>query len=192
MQFDKEKHIRILKKDKSKKGEIDKKIKRLINAINKLPNYYTTSSCSGRIMLLSQAEKKHKTEWFFVSHEKIKQKEFKDAIKKIKTKKDVWFRFEPMIVHIACRSIEDAQRIVDVARFAGFKKSGIIATSKRVIAEIRGTDFISTIVLKNGKLIADDSYLKVLVNEANKKIGRNEKKITKFYTCLFSSQAHCH
>ena len=46
MNFDKEKKEFLSKKDKSRKGSIDNKIKKLVNKINSLPDFYTTSSCS--------------------------------------------------------------------------------------------------------------------------------------------------
>ena len=50
--FSKLKEHSLSKIDKSKKNSIDKNIKSLINIINKSDDYYTTSSCSGRIVLL--------------------------------------------------------------------------------------------------------------------------------------------
>ena len=70
--FEKEKKDFLIKKDKSKKGIIDKEIKSLIDFINSLDNYYTTSSCSGRIMLLiKKSDKKQDSSWLFSSHQKI-------------------------------------------------------------------------------------------------------------------------
>ncbi|MBW2966012.1 hypothetical protein KY342_02835, partial [Candidatus Woesearchaeota archaeon] len=52
MQFENQKKTFLKKIDKSKKGGIDKEIIPLVNKINNSRNYYTTSSCSGRIVLL--------------------------------------------------------------------------------------------------------------------------------------------
>jgi len=51
MTFQKHKKDFLNKKDKSKKGSIDGEIKKLVDKINSLENYYTTSSCSGRILI---------------------------------------------------------------------------------------------------------------------------------------------
>ena len=53
--FEKEKQDFLSKKDKSKKGSIDDGIIGLINLINSKSDYYTTSSCAGRIVLLDNS-----------------------------------------------------------------------------------------------------------------------------------------
>lgn len=40
--------------DLSRKGSVDEPIKDLVALINSLPQYFTTSSCSGRILVLSE------------------------------------------------------------------------------------------------------------------------------------------
>ena len=51
----------ILKKlDKSSKGDWDEKIISLCDKINSNDNYYTTSSCSGRIIIMKDVVKKGK------------------------------------------------------------------------------------------------------------------------------------
>ncbi|MBW3022576.1 hypothetical protein KY308_00540 [Candidatus Woesearchaeota archaeon] len=178
MSFDTQKSSQLKRQDFSKKGSVDGPVKNLIKKINKNPNYYTTSSCSGRIIILTD-EKKQNTKWQFVSHNKTSIKELKSALKTI-PKQPLWFRFEPMILHIACKTIEDASKITEKAKSAGFKHSGIFSINKRIIAEIRGTDFISSLISKNNKLAVNDSYLKIILEEANKKMKRNLEKIKKF------------
>jgi len=176
--FETDKRTQLSRQDFSKKGAVDEKIKPLISKINSKKEYYTTSSCSGRIMILAEGETKKDTKWIFVSHDKITFKQLKNSLKKI-PKQTLWFRFEPMILHAACNLIDSAQKLVDMAKNAGFKKSGIMATSKRIVVEIRGTDFISAPIAFNGKISVDNDYLKVLINEANKKLKRNDGKIKK-------------
>ena len=177
--FDAQKLSQLSRGDFSRKGSIDRAVEKLVNKINRGNNYYTTSSCSGRIILLTEGDKKHDTKWQFVSHSRASLKEIGKSLKKL-PEKPLWFRFEPMILHVACRTIEDANAIARKARASGFKHSGIMEAENRIIAEIRGTDFISAIISKNGKLIVNSSYLKILADEANKKLKRNLEKIKKF------------
>ena len=44
-------------KDKSKSGGPDKPIVALLEAVNKIPCFYTTSSCAGRIIILTEVKK---------------------------------------------------------------------------------------------------------------------------------------
>lgn len=47
------------------------------------------------------------------------------------------FRFEPFILAAECRDMDSAQKLVAVARQAGFRESGVTATKARTIAGIR-------------------------------------------------------
>src|SRR3989344_5427025 len=57
--------------DKSFIGKWDEKIIPLCNKINSSPNYYTTSSCSGRIVLMIDQDKKSHNLFLKISHELI-------------------------------------------------------------------------------------------------------------------------
>ncbi|MEM4336771.1 MAG: tRNA wybutosine-synthesizing 3 family protein [Candidatus Woesearchaeota archaeon] len=176
--FEKQKQQQLQKKDFSRKGSIDDRIKRLVGLINNKKNYYTTSSCSGRIIILTEEKNKKNSKWQFVSHTKINFEEIKENLKVLPNKM-LWFRFEPMIIHVVCRDFNDALEIIKKAQKVGFKHSGIIASGKRIVVEIRGTDFISAPLSNNKQLIVDDDYLRILIKEANKKITRNLLRIKK-------------
>ena len=184
--FEQEK-LDVLKKlkecDKSKIGKIDEEIRELISLINKSSDFYTTSSCSGRIMLieLSEDKRKDKAEWLFFSHEKVSFSELMKNLKRYKSKKQLWFKQEPLILHICSRDLENAKEIISLAMQSGFKKASVIALSRRIIVEIRGTDYISTILGKNGKILVDESYLKELLNLANEKLEKNLEKKEKLF-----------
>jgi len=182
MKFEKEKEGCLSKIDKSKKGSIDKKIKKLINLINSLNDYYTTSSCSGRILLIKRPKsgKKCDVDFLFESHNKISFENIKVCLKNI-PKQDLWFRQESMILHVSCRTIDDAQKILDLSSLTGFKHSGIITTRKKIVVEIIGSEQFDTIIAKHGNLFVGDKYLTLLIDEANSKLKINSRKIKKFY-----------
>ncbi len=179
MNFLKQKRSFLQKKDKSKKASIDKEIKDLVDLINSKKNYYTTSSCAGRIVLLTKRANKKGARWLFVSHKPIKYNQIKKALVKL-PKTDIWFRMEPVILHVACSTINSAQNLLDKARAVGFKRGGIISTKRKIIIEIQGTEFLDTLIAKNSKLIVTEHYLKTIINEANKKLRITRKKLKKF------------
>jgi len=169
-----------MKLDKSKKGSIDKKIKSLVSALNKKDSFYTTSSCSGRIVLFDQgkSKKKNEGEWLFVSHDLIGAKDKKqlfDSMQDVrqKGKETCWFKFEPAIMHINCASLESAQKLLVSARNCGFKLSGIISVKKATV-EIRSSERIDVPVE-----IIDPNDLSVLVKKANEKLKLTHKKIAR-------------
>ncbi len=60
MDFNKKKREILRKEDKSSKGSLDEKIKELCIVINSHPDFVTSSSCAGRILLVKSFEKKSK------------------------------------------------------------------------------------------------------------------------------------
>ena len=71
MPFPNEKKLYLQKQDQSKKGEIDQQVLPLLKLINAHDDYYTTSSCAGRVYLWRGAGKKNEVEWIKVSHELV-------------------------------------------------------------------------------------------------------------------------
>ena len=69
--FNQRKKDILLKSDKSSIGGWDEKIVELCEKINKLDNYYTTSSCAGRAVVMEDVEKKGPGLFLYVSHDKI-------------------------------------------------------------------------------------------------------------------------
>lgn len=189
MDFQKEKKEFLGKEDKSKKGDIDLKIKKLAAKINSLNDFFTTSSCSGRFLVftLPESNKKNEVQYLFCSHKKIKYSAINKIIKKL-PKDDVWLKVQPVILHIACENINNATKLLNIARDIGFRRSGIISIGKsKIILELVSTEKIEAIVSKNGKLVIDEDYFKVLVEEGNRKLERTWKKIDKLYIALANS-----
>ncbi len=170
------------KQDKSYKGSWDKHIKNLCKKINSLNNYYTTSSCSGRIVLMIDQEKKGRNLFKKVYHELISFKELKEDLSEIikDEKKPIKFKLESCALHVACRTFEDAQELYNKAKLSGWKKSGIISSNNRFIVELTSTDKLEFPIIRKRKLLVNDKFLKVIVDEANKKLKRGWEKIEKF------------
>lgn len=169
--------------DKSKKGSIDREIRELIDEINSKPDYYTTSSCAGRILLMKRDDsgRKDLTEWFISSHEKISLEELKKGIEKAKEHdEETWLKQESIILHIACRDISAAKKMLDITSKCGFKRAGVLSLNRNII-EIIGSDSIYTLIAKERKVLVDDNYLLILLSAANKRMEQNEKRIQKFF-----------
>jgi tRNA wybutosine-synthesizing protein 3 len=164
------------KLDKSKKGDIDEKVIPLLKIINSKDNYYTTSSCSGRIYLWSGSGKKNECHWLKVSHELIDEKffELKD------TSGLVWLRLEDIILHICCKDLDSANKLLELSRRI-YKKSCILSASNKVIVEIHGSEFIEMSLYKDGKLLfsGEIEWLVGLVNSRMKKIWERMEKYQK-------------
>ena len=182
MNFENEKKQCLAKIDKSKKQSVDRGIRKIVDLLNSSKNYYTTSSCSGRIMLIEKPEsgKKHDTEWLFVSHDNVDVKNIKKSIKG----KNAWFKQEGAILHVCCKSLDDAGKLLDIVKEAGFKRSGLINFKNRKIIEIISTDLIEAPVANDGNLVVDVDYLNLLVNSANSNMESNRKRMENLHKLL--------
>ena len=183
------------KLDKSCIGSWDKHIAKLCDKINSLENYYTTSSCSGRSVLIIDQDKKAENLFVFVSHEKIKFEELKKELEKIISppahpkgsllkrenlnKKNIKFKFEPCILHVSCRTLEDAEKLYNKAKLAGWKKSGIIGMKSGIMVELNSTEHLEFPIIQKKKILVDDAFLKIIVEESNKKLEKVWTKIKK-------------
>ena len=166
------------KEDKSSIGEWDAKIKGLCEAINKYGKYYTTSSCSGRIMIIKDEDKKAPGLFEFVSHNIVGFDDLKKEIEKLKTG-DFKFKSEPPILHVACETLENSEELLKKAQLAGWKHSGIISLGKNIVVEIISSEKIEFPLIENGKVLVDDNFLRIVLEKSNKNLEIGWKKIEK-------------
>lgn len=164
------------KEDKSSIGGWDKYILELCGKINSMINYYTTSSCAGRVVLIIDQDKKAPGLFDFVSHEKINFKILKNALDNSKNK-NLKFKQESCILHVACEDLESAQNLLEKGRNAGWKRSGIISSEKRFIVELNGTNKLEFPIMNAGKVLVDDEFLKLIVKKSNKNLEKGWTKI---------------
>lgn len=169
----------LAKADKSSKNSVDKKILGLCQKLNKSKDYYTTSSCAGRILLIQREERKMPGLFLFVTHGKAGFKELKRELAKLgrKSKKLIYFKQEPCILHIACQSLGAAQKLLEWAKLSGWKKLGIIAIRRRIVVEISSTEKIEMPIINKGKILVSDDFLKLLARDANSLLERSWEKI---------------
>jgi tRNA wybutosine-synthesizing protein 3 len=178
--FNQRKQDVLSKLDKSSAGKWDEHIVSLCKRINSKENYYTTSSCSGRIILIIDQEKKGEDLFLFVSHEKITFSQLKKEIAlAIKKNKNIKFKSEPCILHIACKTLEDAEVLYGKGKDAGFKRLGIIGTSHGFTFELNSTEKLEFPIIQNKNLLVDDNFLKILVEDVNNKLEKSWEKIRK-------------
>jgi tRNA wybutosine-synthesizing protein 3 len=176
--FERRKEDCLKKDDKSSIGFWDKPIVKLCEKINKQDNYYTLSSCSGRIVLIKNLAKKQAGMFIFRSHDKVKFDELKKVFGEYDGKDDLIFKQEQPILHVACKTLVDAEKMLKNAQAAGFKHSGIMSIAdSRIVVEIIGSEQLALPIFASGKLLIDDDFLKMLVKESNERLMIGWSKI---------------
>lgn len=182
--FDESKKVmleKLYKPDKSFKGNVDEDAIHIIDEINSKKDFYTTSSCSGRISLFyeSLSGKKQDAGWTYVKHGLSSKKEILDALKEL-PEETLWFKMETPIFHVACRTDDDAKRLLDMCMKLGFKRSGITSSGKRTMVEIIFNDKMEVPVSMNKTLFVDEKFIGFLVEKANQKMEKNNELLRKF------------
>lgn len=166
-------------------GAVDPGVLSLIDYVNSRTDYYTTSSCSGRITLFHDLGSKPESDWVGKWHRKVNRKEVAEAMKKIPDTGIIWFKYEPSILHIVAKKIDEAKKIMVTARESGYKRVGIQGVKKeRFLVEICDTERLDTPVAHRGQILIEDTYLTYLIKHANEKfkagtekLGRLEEKL---------------
>ena len=161
-----------------KVGDVDEALIPLLAKINSLEEYYTTSSCAGRISILQDLGGKGVNKFVEKWHGIVEPDEVLDKIKPMRG--TLWFRFEPPIIHVVARTLEHADSFMTKAREAGFKRSGIQSfKDERIVMEILSTERIDAPLAAEGKALVSEEYLCYLTNTANKKFKESKRKIGK-------------
>ncbi|MFH1358849.1 MAG: hypothetical protein ABIH37_03115 [archaeon] len=178
--FDNSKKVFLKKKDKSSIKGIDEPISRLCEEINKKKEYFTTSSCSGRVVLIKDDVKKKPGLFLFRTHDEINLKEIKQALDELikdKVKGVVLFKQEPCLIVVSCKDKDSQWKLFSKARNNGWKKSGILSVDKKMLVELMSTENISFPIYENGKVLVDDDFLKIVVEKANENLRKGWEKI---------------
>ena len=183
--FIRRKQDRLLRKDKSFKGNWDKGIINLCKKINSSDGYYTTSSCSGRALFLRESDKKEKSLFLKVYHDNLSFENIKkDFVSLSREEGIVKFKQESPILHVGCKDLELAQKLLNKAKLSGWKHSGIISSDGKFFVELCSTEKLEFPVIKDGNLLVGDKFWIVVVKEANKRLEKYQEKIRRLEESL--------
>ena len=144
----------------------------LLDEINSKKDFFTSSSCYGRIMLIRFLGEKGKSNFVKKWHRKVSFEEVKEELNKADGL--IWLRMEPLILHVSCRNVESADLMLKAKETAGIKRGGIFnIQEERVQIEIEGTQRVEALLKKDGRIIVDDEYIDNIVKIANERFDKN-------------------
>ena len=189
------------KRDASRAGAVDARAARTVRAVCESANYFTTSSCSGRISVFGDAPVRDDDDgaeertkgglWAYVSHDPADAEEVLRAIAEAEAMdgggggggcaSTLTLRFEPFILSVEARDVEHGAAFVKCARECGYRESGITACEKRVICAARCQIRMEAPVRVGGTRIVDDDGVRTLVALANEKFDANAQRMERFY-----------
>ncbi|HLC92222.1 MAG TPA: hypothetical protein VJH23_00780 [archaeon] len=160
-------------------GKVDEQMKELCSFVTGTENYFTSSCCSGRIMLLEKRGDK-KTENFFHRkwHRNVTKKELLEGFLE-NVSGEMWFKLDPFILHIGCEDIEHANEILFAMKKSGVKRGGImVAEEGKVLIELQGTEQMSFPLKLGKKMLVSEGYLSAVLPKANKMLSKNYKRLS--------------
>lgn len=161
--------------------KVDKEILEFLKLINSSEEYYTTSSCSGRIIVIELEEIGDKEGAIILGkwHEEVNYEVVKNSISMNNGKGTVYLMVQSPIFHIICSDIDKALKLYKIAIKSSFKYSSIKSIKKKgkVLVEILSSEQISAPIAVNGKIFATNEYLKFLVSEANVTLKKAKDKL---------------
>jgi len=171
-------------------GYLDRDLLPLIVLLNRDRDIYTTSSCSGRIVVVDGEVPwiREEAEVVFKSHIPVNSSEI-DFVYKTSPRSSYWLVVTGPIIHISTTSIKKAVGLLNRARIAGFKHSGImhVSTTRGVFIElITGVYITQLIKTRNINVVSPGDLVEVLA-VFNKALIEGKHRLQKLYDTLQAS-----
>jgi tRNA wybutosine-synthesizing protein 3 len=162
-------------------GKVDEGIVSILDQINKIQGFYTSSSCAGRIVLLEipQIGDKRGATFLGIWHRTIETHELQTAATKATTG-FLWLLAQAPIVHIGAETLQYAEKMLKTAISCGFKNSAVKSLGKKIIIEICSTERLDAPIGRDGCLFCEEKHLSLLVEISNEVIKRSQEKIGRF------------
>ncbi len=159
-------------------GYLDTDILDVLLELFARPYSYPVSSCSGRIVVIDSRMpwERNETNLVFKRHEKISYKDVLEVIERPFSER-LWLSVQGPIYHIHARSLEEAFQLLEIARRAGFKHSGILSCREDCVVELRtGVRMATPIADKETGYRVNDEQLRKLVNIANEVLDEAKER----------------
>jgi tRNA wybutosine-synthesizing protein 3 len=176
---------------------IDKNMIPTLEIINSCTDYYTTSSCSGRALLieLDQPGSKKKSNMLSRWHEEFSLSDLKFGIDRWEKYRYLYFIAQSPILHVTTNNLDSAILLRNLFESAGFKYSSIRSIKPiksghnkkeinvinrqeiRITVELLSTERLNVPLGIEGSLIVNGNYLTTLTKLANDLLIESTKKI---------------
>lgn len=159
-------------------GKVDTKIRFLLNTINNIEGYYTTSSCSGRCIVLQLptiGDKKNATflgRW----HDSFLVEDLKSSLEQRKSGL-LFFLCQPPILHVVCKDFCMAEQMIEIGLHSGFKNSCLRSFRKKIVVELCSTETLHVPLGNGQEVYVTDCFLSHLTDVSHQLFLRCEEKI---------------
>ncbi len=157
-------------------GYLDTDILDVLIELFARPDSYPVSSCSGRIVVVDSDYpwERSETNLVFKKHTPVEPHEILDVMNRPFSRR-LWLSVQGPIYHVYTVSIDAALGLLEVARKAGFKHSGILSCNSSCVVELRtGVRLAAPLADADGRL--DDREIEWLVGIANRVLSEAKER----------------
>lgn len=160
-------------------GYLDPDIYDVLMAFFKREKSYTYSSCSGRITIIDGVlpwDRKDST-IIFKNHLGIKEEDIIEVLQKGQVHR-LWLISQGPILHVYTKDWDEAWKILQIAREAGFKHSGILTMNKKgILVELRtGVKFVHLLRESPEQKVSEEE-IKILTKISNEVLMKGKEKL---------------
>lgn len=167
-------------------GYLDEDLLDILLEFFKRPESYTTSSCSGRIIVVDSRmpwERRDAT-IIFKKHTPISPNEIRDLLKQPVLHR-LWLVASGPIIHVVTLTAREALRVLRIAHEAGFKHSGIMSVSKKgYLVELRTGIRLAVLLKTPNGLVIDEQSLNEAVKAVNEALIEGKKRLNRLLEAL--------
>ena len=170
-------------------GYLDRELLPLILLINMDAELYSTSSCSGRLIVMDAETpwSREETSTIFKSHVPVKPGDL-EFMYTLRHSKNLWLIVSGPIIHISALKAKRAMEVLRIARSSGFKHSGImhVSTTKGFFVELVTGIHVAQLIKTRDRVVVPKEELDVLVELFNRFLLECKHRLQKLYLSLKS------
>ncbi|MFO8050645.1 MAG: hypothetical protein R6V01_02975 [Thermoplasmatota archaeon] len=166
---------------------VDEDVIPLLDILNGFEEYVTTSSCSGRMQLISVPGPGDKRGSKVIGkwHRKVDSRKVLDAVDRWDGEGELHFMVQPLLVHVRCRDMAAAVRLRNIAHGTGPKLSTIRSVKLDAegeparwgtVVEIMGTERME-VPIDGMERVHLERYLKLWVEKGHDLMDRTKRSI---------------
>jgi len=161
-------------------GKVDEEVLPILLAINTREDAFTSSSCAGRIGVMELPEIGDKPSSNFLGkwHREVQVEEVREAMDR-HTSGYLYLLVQAPILHVYCRTKEEAKTMFILGKEAGFKDTSYVKLKPPYLVQFLSTEYLQVPLGKDGIVFPDEEYLAFLVDRANHSFRRARGKLKK-------------
>jgi len=187
MQFEESKR-RILEnyEDALSKGVVDDDMIAINEAINVLPDFVTTSSCFGRMTLISKTamRDKYHTNFHFKTHQPsaidlqvTELPEFDGTL---------WLLVEAPNIHVRSKNLDAASELQKLGLQAKLSKSKFQSLKPAIVVELLGTGSLQIPLGQQGEILISQVFLEMVEVEARELLSVEQERLRSFHQLILN------